>query len=54
MTSATTQPARGASGHCAEGQGYGLVLFASIGTRTTGEEPGHCLRRLGSPPRVCC
>jgi hypothetical protein len=30
MTSATTTPAQGASGHRAEGQGYGLVLFASI------------------------
>jgi hypothetical protein len=30
MTSATTQPARGTGGHRAEGQGYGLVLFASV------------------------
>jgi hypothetical protein len=30
MTSSTTGPARGASGHRAEGQGYGLVLFASV------------------------
>jgi hypothetical protein len=30
MTSATTTPAQGASGHRAAGQGYGLVLFASI------------------------
>jgi hypothetical protein len=31
MTSATTTPAQGASGHRAEGQGYGLVLFALWG-----------------------
>jgi hypothetical protein len=30
MTSATTQPARSTGGHRAEGQGYGLVLFASV------------------------
>ena len=30
MTSATTQPARGAGGRQAEGRGYGLVLFASV------------------------
>ena len=30
MTSATTTPAQRASGHRAQGQGYGLVLFASI------------------------
>ena len=30
MTSATTQPATGTGGHRAEGQGYGLVLFASV------------------------
>ena len=30
MTSATTQPARGTGGHRTEGQGYGLVLFASV------------------------
>jgi hypothetical protein len=30
MTSATTQPARGTGGHRADGQGYGLVLFASV------------------------
>jgi hypothetical protein len=30
MTSATTQPARGADGRQAEGHGYGLVLFASV------------------------
>jgi hypothetical protein len=30
MTSSTTQPASGASGYRAEGQGYGLVLFASV------------------------
>jgi hypothetical protein len=30
MTSAATQPARGASGHRTEGHGYGLVLFASV------------------------
>jgi hypothetical protein len=30
MTSATTQSARGTGGHRAEGQGYGLVLFASV------------------------
>ena len=30
MTSATTQPASGTGGHRAEGQGYGLVLFASV------------------------
>jgi hypothetical protein len=30
MTSATTTPAPSAGGHRAEGQGYGLVLFASI------------------------
>jgi hypothetical protein len=30
MTSATTTPAQSAGGHRAEGQGYGLVLFASI------------------------
>ena len=30
MTSATTQPARGAGGRPGEGRGYGLVLFASV------------------------
>ena len=30
MTSATTTPSRGARGNRAEGQGYGLVLFAAI------------------------
>jgi hypothetical protein len=30
MTSATTTPAQRTGGHRAEGQGYGLVLFASI------------------------
>ena len=30
MTSATTQPARGAGGRHADGHGYGLVLFASV------------------------
>ena len=30
MTSAATTPSRGASRHRAEGQGYGLVLFASV------------------------
>ena len=30
MTSATATPAQGAGGHRAGGQGYGLVLFASI------------------------
>jgi hypothetical protein len=30
MTSATTQPARGTGGRHVEGQGYGLVLFASV------------------------
>ena len=30
MTSAATRPASGAGGRHAEGQGYGLVLFASI------------------------
>ena len=30
MTSATTQPARGAGGRRADRQGYGLVLFASV------------------------
>ncbi len=30
MTSSTSQPARGTGGHRAEGQGYGLVLFAAI------------------------
>ena len=30
MTSSTTQSARGTGGHRAEGQGYGLVLFASV------------------------
>jgi hypothetical protein len=30
MTSATTEPARGAGGRRAERQGYGLVLFASV------------------------
>jgi hypothetical protein len=30
MTSATTRPATGADGRHAEGQGYGLVLFASV------------------------
>jgi hypothetical protein len=30
MTSSTTQPARGAGRHHAEGRGYGLVLFASV------------------------
>jgi hypothetical protein len=30
MTSAITQPARGTGGHRADGQGYGLVLFASV------------------------
>jgi hypothetical protein len=30
MTSAATQPAGGTGGHRAEGQGYGLVLFASV------------------------
>src|SRR5436305_5591356 len=30
MTSATTRPATGTGGHRAEGQGYGLVLFASV------------------------
>jgi sulfite exporter TauE/SafE len=30
MTSSTTQPVRGMSGRHAEGQGYGLVLFASV------------------------
>lgn len=30
MTSATATPAQSAGGHRAEGQGYGLVLFASI------------------------
>ncbi len=30
MTSATTRPATGAGGRHAEGQGYGLVLFAAI------------------------
>jgi hypothetical protein len=30
MTSATTRPAVGAGGRHAEGQGYGLVLFAAV------------------------
>ena len=30
MTSATTRPASGAGGRHAEGQGYGLVLFAAV------------------------
>jgi hypothetical protein len=30
MTSSATGPATGAGGHRAEGQGYGLVLFASV------------------------
>jgi hypothetical protein len=30
MTSSATQPASGTGGHRAEGQGYGLVLFASV------------------------
>ena len=30
MTSSTTQPARGTGGHRAKGQGYGLVMFASV------------------------
>jgi hypothetical protein len=30
MTSSTTQPARGTSGHRAEDRGYGLVFFASV------------------------
>jgi len=30
MTSATTEPARGAGGRRAERQGYGLVLFAAV------------------------
>jgi hypothetical protein len=30
MTSATTQPARRASGRHTDGHGYGLVLFASV------------------------
>ena len=30
MTSATTRPASGAGGRHAEGQGYGLVLFAVV------------------------
>jgi hypothetical protein len=30
MTSATTQSVTGTGGHRAEGQGYGLVLFASV------------------------
>ena len=30
MTSETTRPARGAGGRHADGQGYGLVLFASV------------------------
>ena len=30
MTSSTTRPARGTGGRNAEGQGYGLVLFASV------------------------
>jgi len=30
MTSATTEPARGAGGRPSEGHGYGLVLFASV------------------------
>jgi hypothetical protein len=30
MTSAATQPARGAGGRHAEGRGYGMVLFASV------------------------
>jgi hypothetical protein len=30
MTSSTTQPARGTGGRHVEGQGYGLVLFASV------------------------
>ena len=30
MTSATTQPARGAGGRYAERHGYGMVLFASV------------------------
>jgi hypothetical protein len=30
MTSSTTQPSTGTSGHRAERQGYGLVLFASV------------------------
>ena len=30
MTSPTIQPARGTGGRHAEGQGYGLVLFASV------------------------
>src|SRR5438034_4791011 len=30
MTPATTRPATGTGGHRAEGQGYGLVLFASV------------------------
>ena len=30
MTSATTQPFQGMRGHRAEGQGYGLALFASV------------------------
>jgi hypothetical protein len=30
VTSAATQPARGAGGRHAEGRGYGMVLFASV------------------------
>jgi hypothetical protein len=30
MTSATTEPPRSRGGHRAQGQGYGLVLFASV------------------------
>src|SRR5208283_1223849 len=30
MTSSATQPARGTDGRRAEGQGYGLVFFASV------------------------
>ena len=30
MTSATTRPSRSSGGHRAEGQGYGLVVFASV------------------------
>jgi len=30
MTSATTEPPRSRGGHRAQGQGYGLILFASV------------------------
>ena len=37
MTSSTTQPARGAGRRHAEGQGYGLLLFAAVLLLVVGE-----------------